>query len=113
MIFVEAPPFERIREDYLDDDQFALLQAALMANPKKGDVIKGSGGIRKVRWAIPGKGKGKRGGLRIIYYWRSANEHIYLLTVYEKSEIADLTPDEVKVLRRIVEQIEGKKHGKA
>jgi hypothetical protein len=64
MIFVEAPAFERIRERYLDDDQYRLLQLTLMANPESGDLIRGSGGIRKVRWAA--HGKGKRGGLRVM-----------------------------------------------
>lgn len=67
MIFVEAPTFDRLRERYLDDDEYRLLQAALMAQPTAGDVIRGSGGIRKVRWAA--EGTGKRGGLRVIYYW--------------------------------------------
>jgi hypothetical protein len=66
MIFIEAPTFERIRERYFDDDQYRLLQATLTAEPESGDLIRGSGGIRKVRWAA--QGTGKRGGLRVIYY---------------------------------------------
>ena len=64
MIFIEAPPFERVRQNYLDDDEYRLLQATLMANPAAGDLIRGSRGIRKVRWAMAGTGK--RGGLRVI-----------------------------------------------
>lgn len=74
MIFVEAPAFERIRERYLNDDQYQLLQAALMANPEAGALIRGSGGLRKVRWAVDGKGKSS--GLRLIYYWVTRDSHI-------------------------------------
>lgn len=66
--------FERIRERYLDDEQYQLLQAALMANPEAGSFIPGSGGLRKVRWAVDGKGKS--GGLRVIYYWVTRDSHI-------------------------------------
>ena len=104
MIFIETPPFERLRADYLDDDQYRLLQAVLMANPAVGDLIRGSGGIRKVRWAA--EGTGKRGGLRVIYYWVTQDDHILLLTLYRKSEVSDLTSTEVKALRALVEALE-------
>jgi hypothetical protein len=104
MVFIEAPAFERIRERYLDDDEFRLLQAALMAHPESGDLIRGSGGIRKVRWAA--QGKGKRGGLRVIYYLITKRSHLLLLTLYRKSEVSDLTPHEVKALRTLVEDLE-------
>jgi len=105
MIFIEAPPFERVRQSYLDDDEYRLLQATLMANPAAGDLIRGSGGIRKIRWAAAGTGK--RGGLRVIYYWITKRDHVLLLTVYRKSEISDLTPVEVRALRALVESLEG------
>ena len=104
MIFVEAPAFERIRGRYLDDDQYQLLQLTLMANPESGDLIRGSGGIRKVRWAA--HGKGKRGGLRVIYYWITHRGHLLLLTLYRKSEVSDLKPDEVRALRALVKDFE-------
>lgn len=104
MIFVEAPTFERVRERYLDDDQYRLLQAALTSNPESGDLIRGSGGIRKVRWNE--RGKGKRGGLRVIYYWITRRHHVLMLTVYRKSEVSDLTPGQVKALRGLVESLE-------
>jgi hypothetical protein len=100
LIFVEAPVFARIRERYLDDDQYRLLQLALMANPESGDLLRGSGGIRKVRWAA--HGKGKRGGLRVIYYWITHRRHLLPLTLYRKSEVSDLKPDEVRALRTLV-----------
>ena len=104
MIFIEAPAFERIRERYLDDDEYRLLQAALMVDPDSGDVIGGSGGIRKVRWAT--RGGGKRGGLRVIYYWIARRGRVLMLTVYRKSEASDLTPKEVKALRALVKSLE-------
>ena len=67
--FVELPPFERTRKDYMDDEAYGLLQLELMANPKAGAVIEGTDGLRKLRQADPRRGKGKRGDLRIIYYW--------------------------------------------
>jgi len=68
-VFVELPAFERHRADYLSDESFRSLQAALMKSPAAGDVIEGTGGLRKVRFADVRRGKGKRGGLRLIYYW--------------------------------------------
>src|SRR5882672_1120293 len=103
MIFIETAAFERLRERYLDDDHYRLLQAALMANPEAGDVIRESGGIRKVRWNA--EGTGKRGGLRAIYYWISPRNHVLLLTLYRKSEVSDLTPKEVKALRALVKSL--------
>lgn len=66
-MFVELPPFERTRKDYMDDEAYRLLQLELLDNPKAGDVIEGTGGLRKLRQADPRRGKGKRGGLRVIY----------------------------------------------
>lgn len=101
--FVEAPAFSRYREDYLDDEGFRELQQALAANPKEGDLIPGAGGIRKLRWKDSRRGKGKRGGLRIIYYCFLSDEEIWLLTLYGKDEAADLTKDEKTQLRRALE----------
>ena len=100
-VFVETTIFEKIRPDYLDDKSYLDLQLALMATPKSGDVIQKTGGIRKVRWSA--KGKGKRSGVRIIYYWLDAKDRFYLLTLYAKNEVSDLKPDEKKILKKIVE----------
>jgi len=79
-VFLELPPFARYRADYLDDEGFRALQTALMQNPQQaGDVIQGTGGLRKLRWADARRGKGKRGGLRIIYYWWHANNPVWAL----------------------------------
>lgn len=82
-----------------------MLQATLMANPAAGDLIRGPGGIRKIRWAAAGAGK--RGGLRVIYYWITRRDHVLLLTMYRESEVSDLTTLEVRVLRALVESLEG------
>lgn len=71
---IELPAFERYREDYLDDQGFCDFQNLLMKNPESGDVIEGTGGLRKIRFADAKRGKGKRGGLRVIYYWWSTGK---------------------------------------
>jgi hypothetical protein len=71
-VFVELPAFERYRAEYFSDEAFTILQAILMKSPEAGDVIEGTGGLRKLRFADARRGKGKRGGLRVIYYWWEA-----------------------------------------
>ncbi len=97
VVFVETPIFNRRVQEYLDDDDYAEMQAFLVRRPDAGNIIKGSGGIRKLRWA--GSGRGKRGGLRVIYYWWVAKDRISLLLVYPKNEQDDLTADQLKKLR--------------
>ena len=101
-VFVELHAFARHRADYLDDDGFRGLQAAMMANPQAGDVIEGTGGLRKLRHADPRRGKGKRGGLRVIYYWWDGGPQFWLFTLYDKDEMADLTPAECKALKHLL-----------
>jgi len=103
LLFVEAPAFSRYREDYLDDEGFRELQRALASNPEEGDLIPGAGGIRKLRWRDVRRGKGKRGGLRVIYYCFLSDEEIWLLTLYNKDEAADLSKDEKAQLKRALE----------
>lgn len=100
MKFVETSGFSNIRETYLDDQQFNLLQLYLIAFPGAGDIIKGSGGVRKLRWGL--KGQGKRGGLRVIYYWITKDSQILFLTVYRKNEAADISKEAVREMRKIV-----------
>lgn len=88
--------------DYLSDEEYKDFQAYLAENPEAGAIMQRTGGLRKIRWKS--KGKGKRGGVRIIYYFQTALDHIYLLTLYGKNEVADLTPDECKALRKLVEE---------
>jgi len=101
--FVEAPAFSRYRDDYLDDEGFADLQLNLASNPEAGDLVPGAGGIRKLRWKDPRRKKGKRGGLRVIYYCFLSDEEIWLLTLYDKDEAADLGKSEKDLLRRALE----------
>ena len=101
--FVEAPAFMRFRDEYLDDDGFAELQRYLAKNPEAGDMVPGAGGIRKLRWKDSSRGKGRRGGLRVVYYCFLSEQEIWLLTLYGKNEAADLTKDQKDQLRRALE----------
>jgi hypothetical protein len=98
-LFVELPAFERHRSEYLDDEAFSALQAALMADPEAGDEIRDPGGLRKVRFADSRRGKGKRGGLRVIYYWWALGPQFWLFTLYGRGEVSDLTAEQRKVVR--------------
>jgi hypothetical protein len=86
---VELSAFERHRADYLDDDAFTKLENLLMKHPEAGDPIPDTGGLRKLRFADARRGKGKRGGLRVIYYWWDAGLQFWLFTLYDKDEMAD------------------------
>lgn len=101
MLFVETSLFTAQLARYLSDDEYRELQAHLMDRPDAGALIRGSGGIRKARWGAGGRGKS--GGVRVIYYWASAAAQIYLLTIYGKSEQADI---DKATLRRIVGKLE-------
>ena len=101
--FVEAPAFARFRDDYLDDNGLAELQRYLVKNPEAGDIVPSAGGIRKLRWKDSRRGKGRRGGLRVIYYHFLSEQEIWLLTLYDKDEAADLTNEERGQLRRALE----------
>jgi hypothetical protein len=101
-VFVELPAFARHRADYLDDDAFRELENLLMKNPVAGDLIPDTGGLRKLRFADARRGKGKRGGLRVIYYWWDAGSQFWLFTLYDKGEMADLTPQQCKALKAMI-----------
>jgi hypothetical protein len=103
MEFVEAPPFTRHLSEYLSEDGYKDLQARLGANPELGDLMPGTGGFRKVRWADARRGKGRRGGLRIIYYHFPSDHQIWLMTVYNKDEASDLTAQQKKALKVAIE----------
>lgn len=93
-VFVELPPFERFRADYFSSEEYRAFQNELIANPEKGDVIQGTGGLRKIRVADSKRGKGKRGGSRVIYYWAVSRAVFLLFTVYGKNVKDDLSPSE-------------------
>lgn len=102
MIIVETSVFSRLIQELMNDDQYRLLQEALIIRPDLGDLIKGSGGLRKVRWKL--EGRGKSGGVRVIYYWAVSDDEIRMLYVYKKSRQTDLTPEQLAVLKSIVER---------
>ena len=104
VVFIETSTFTNQLPRHLDDDSYAALQAFLSVHPEAGDPIRGTSGIRKIRWTMPGRGK--RGGSRIIYYWLAEQDHIYLLTVYAKGVKDDLTAAEREAWRKAVEVIE-------
>lgn len=102
LTFVETRLFTKLVQEYLSDDEYAELQQALVADPDAGDVIPGSGGVRKLRWGVASRGK--RGGLRVIYYLRSRQGQIWMLTLYSKN-VSAVIP--AQVLRKIKEEIDG------
>lgn len=103
MEFIETPTFSRLLSALLDDDEYRELQNVLVEDPERGDVIKGGGGIRKLRHALPGRGKS--GGVRVIYYWVKDDYLVYLLVVYPKSRKDNLTDKEVAILRDFVKEL--------
>jgi len=101
MIFIETSVFTREIKDLLPDEEYRMLQTALMFRPDAGRIIRGGGGLRKVRWNLPGMGK--RGALRVIYYW-DPPDTIYMLLPYKKTDQDDLTPEQLKFLRVMVKE---------
>jgi hypothetical protein len=100
MEIVETSLFTRQIKELIEDESYAELQLALVRRPDLGDLIPGSGGLRKVRWSQAGRGK--RGGIRVIYYWYSPDDLIYMLLAYAKSTQENLTQEQLKILRKLV-----------
>lgn len=98
-VFLELPAFERHRAEYLDDNAFRNLQDLLMKHPEAGDPIPETGGLRKLRFADVRRGKGKRGGLRVIYYWWDSGLQFWLFTLYDKDEMENLSATEKRALK--------------
>ena len=103
MEFIETPIFTRMVMALLADDEYRELQTELMENPERGDLIKGGGGIRKMRYAA--QGRGKSGGVRVIYYWIKENHQIYMLVVYPKSKKDTLSDRETAILHEFVKEL--------
>ena len=101
-LFVEMPAFERHRSSYLDDEGYARLRAHLLRDPEHGDVIAGTGGLRKARFADARRNKGKRGGLRVIYFWSKQRSQLWLFTIYDKDEVEDLSQKDKKWLKDLL-----------
>jgi len=103
MEFFEAPVFTNHLARYLDDEQYRTLQNTLANRPEIGDLMPGTGGFHKVRWADARGGKGRRGGLRVIYYWFDGKNQIWLMTIYNKNEATDLTPEQKRLLKASID----------
>ena len=103
MIFIETPTFTRLIAELLDDDEYAKLQTELFNRPDAGDLIKNGGGIRKLRWKRAGTGKS--GGIRVIYYWLTEDNQIFMLVAYPKSVKDNLTDKETAILRSLVKEL--------
>jgi mRNA-degrading endonuclease RelE of RelBE toxin-antitoxin system len=101
MVFIETPIFTKEVQKYLPDEHLRRLQAVIMLRPESGDLIKESGGLRKIRWSLPGSGK--RGGIRVIYYF-DPPDTVYLIFPYRKSKKEDLTKNQIKILSQLVEE---------
>ena len=102
MIIVETTVFTKLINQLMDDDQYRELQEVLIENPEIGDLVQGSGGLRKIRWKLTGRGK--RSGVRVVYFWAVSADQIRMLYVYSKSDRGNLTRDQLKELRKIVER---------
>lgn len=102
MIIIETSIFTRRLQTIMSDEDYHELQKKLIIRPEEGKIIPGSGGLRKLRCG--GSGRGKRGGSRIIYYWFSEKEIILMLYIYTKKETDDLTSEQLKILKKIIEQ---------
>jgi hypothetical protein len=103
-LFVELPAFERYRQEYLSDEAYRGLQNELLKAPEAGDVIMGTGGLRKIRHGDPQRGKGKRGGLRVIYFWWESQRQFWLFTLYDKSDMDNLSPQDRAALKVMLKQ---------
>jgi len=100
--FIETQIFSSELRRLLPDEPYRHLQLILLLRPEQGAIIKGSGGLRKIRWGS--QTRGKRGGFRVIYYWDKSVEVIYMLLIYDKTDQDDLTPQQLKILKKTVEK---------
>lgn len=101
MLFIETSLFTKLLPGYLSDDDYRGLQSYLLQKPDAGAIIKGSGGVRKIRWAP--SGLGKSGGIRAIYYWKKSEHEIWMLTLYSKSERATIPGHQLKQIAEAIE----------
>ena len=102
MHIIETPVFTAQIRDFLSDEEYRALQLALVMRPEQGALIHGGGGLRKLRWGF--RGRGKRGGIRVIYYWSPARDTTYMLLAFAKVRQSELTPEQLKILRKMVRE---------
>lgn len=102
MVIVETPVFTKLITNMMSDDEYKALQEALVLRPDQGVLIKNSGGLRKIRWSLDGRGKS--GGVRVIYYWMTEDEQLYMLYIFPKNVQENLTDEQTKALKHIVER---------
>ncbi len=102
--FLETPVFTRQILDLLSDSEYSALQGALVVDPEAGDLLPGTGGVRKIRWLEAKRGKGKRGAVRIIYYWYEPRSTVYMLLAYSKGNRDNLNAVEKRILKRLVSE---------
>ncbi|TWH76888.1 hypothetical protein LX59_00933 [Azomonas agilis] len=101
-LFFETTSFTATVGDYLTDDKYRQLQKMLLKNPEAGDLMPRTGGFRKLRWADGRRGKGKRGGLRVIYYWLLGDGQFWMFAIYDKNELENLTSEQEKQLKQAI-----------
>jgi mRNA-degrading endonuclease RelE of RelBE toxin-antitoxin system len=109
-VFFETTSFTATVGNYLTDDEYRALQSHMQLNPQAGDVMPRTGGFRKLRWADVRRGKGRRGGLRVIYYWLMNDGQFWMFAIYDKDELENLTAEQEKALKKAIEA-ELKKRG--
>ena len=102
MVIKETSVFTRLVSKLLDVESYRLLQLRLAADPEAGDLIRGTSGLRKIRWQ--GSGRGKRGGVRVIYYWAASQDIVLMLLMYGKNERDDFSAEQRKVLVALVKE---------
>jgi hypothetical protein len=109
-VFYETTTFTSTVNEYLTEDAYRTLQAEMLKNPAAGEVMPRTGGFRKLRWADARRGKGRRGGLRVIYYWLLSAQQFWMFAIYDKDEMVGLTADQERALKRAIDA-ELKKRG--
>ena len=103
LVFVESRLFTRLLPDYMSDEDFRQMQQILMDNPVRGSIMPGTGGFRKLRWHDSRRGKGTRGGIRVVYYYLLSDDQVWLVTIYNKDEMIDLSAEEKRELKRMLQ----------